>query len=149
MKRFWDKVAVKGPDDCWEWQAYRGGAGYGRFGAGRKVFTASRIFWELANGEIPDGLFVCHRCDNPGCVNPGHLFLGTPKQNIDDMCSKGRAKRRHGEAHRDARFTEQQVRDIRANYALCRVSSRELGARYGVSHKAIQRIVNRVTWSHI
>ena len=94
-ERFWDKVAIAADDDgCWEWQAYKNPAGYGKIGVGGRgkgIALAHRVSWELKFGQIPDGLCVCHVCDNPGCVRPGHLFLGTHKDNMTDMAKKGRA----------------------------------------------------------
>lgn len=90
-ERFWSKVDLKGPDDCWEWQASKLPDGYGSFGVrSRVVDKAHRVSWVLKNGPIPDGMSVCHRCDNPPCVNPDHLFLGTQQDNMKDMVSKGR-----------------------------------------------------------
>lgn len=159
-ERFWEKVDKKGPTPahcpelgpCWVWTAHRTCNGYGRIGRGGKygkIDGAHRVSWEVEYGSVPEGMDVLHACDNPPCVNPSHLFIGTAKDNIDDMLRKGRDRHRHGEAHRDARLTEQQVRDIRANKALCRVSDRELGERYGVSNVAISRIVRRITWKHV
>src|ERR1700756_2891954 len=90
--RFWAKVA-KGPG-CWEWQGKRHYKGYGHFtvrGQGRRrTLKAHRVSWELANGPIPEGLHVLHSCDNPPCVNPDHLFLGTDMDNVHDRDAKGR-----------------------------------------------------------
>jgi len=85
---FWKKVIKK--DGCWEWAACTNESGYGIFHTGKKTDRAHRVSWILTNGEIPSGLFVCHKCDNPPCTNPDHLFLGTNKDNVDDMIAKGR-----------------------------------------------------------
>lgn len=90
QERFNALVDQSGEDDCWIWKGYRTN-GYGRFQVHDKIYLASRIGWELANGPIPKGLLVCHHCDNPPCVNPKHLFLGTYKDNIHDMLRKGRS----------------------------------------------------------
>lgn len=86
--RFWSKVR-KG-DGCWEWTAWINSNGYGEFTKDHKNLKASRVSWILTYGPIPDGLFVCHHCDNPPCVRPDHLFLGTPLDNMRDMIAKGR-----------------------------------------------------------
>jgi hypothetical protein len=90
-KRFWEKVDKSG--DCWIWKAFKNKQGYGRVGfvAGRSV-NAHRVSYVMAYGEIPDGHFVCHKCDNPSCVRPDHLFAGTRQDNIDDMMIKKRGK---------------------------------------------------------
>lgn len=91
--RFWAKVDVRGPDECWEWQASTTSSGYGQIMVNarpRRITRAHRLSWTIANGPIPSGMVVCHRCDNPPCVNPAHLFVATQQDNIADMVRKGR-----------------------------------------------------------
>lgn len=92
--RFWSKVDIRSEDECWPWLASGLRTRYGSFSVGpknkRRQSTAHRFAWELINGDIPAGMYVCHRCDNPSCMNPNHLFLGTPSDNTRDMMAKGK-----------------------------------------------------------
>lgn len=91
MERFHKKYQRGAPDACWPWQSSCSSGGYGAFRSGRSMKGAHIVAWELANGASADGLSVMHTCDNPACVNPGHLVVGTPQDNTRDMMAKGRA----------------------------------------------------------
>ena len=145
--RFWANVQ-KG-DGCWEWTAGKFSAGYGALRVGDKQKYAHRISWELANGPIPAGLLVCHHCDNPGCVNPAHLFLGTKADNTRDMVEKGRQKVLRGEEHPSHKLTDGQVVSIRAAYDAGEGTHKELAARYKVSPAVIGRILIGKAWKHV
>lgn len=163
QKRFWSKVDVRGPDDCWEWQAGKVPFGYGRFYCDHKPIDAHRFSYILANGPIPIGnsphdTCVCHTCDNPACVNPKHLFLGAMVDNVADMRAKGRAFDTskmppeciaRGERNGNARITPDIVREIRQRYEAGGVSLRGLGRLYGISGNWATRIVRREVWQHI
>lgn len=122
--RFWKGVDKKGEDDCWNWIKSKSAGGYGKFQGDHKRSTAHRFSWELHFGEIPKGMFVCHRCDNPSCVNPKHLFLGSPMENVMDMLSKGRQTRR---GVKGWSINELQVRSIRRAF--------EFGVKQGILSK--------------
>ncbi len=147
--RFFSKIDITEPGDCWNWNAGTvNGRGQFGFQVNRKSipYRAPRLAYFYWVGEIPDGLFVCHRCDNPACVNPNHLFLGTQQDNIDDMWRKERGTR--GTEVAMSVLTEDQVRSIRSQYVY---KSREFGARaladkFGVCPESIRKIVVGKTW---
>ena len=135
-KRFQAKVGGATARGCVEWCGSIGGLGYGYFRVGPRIERAHRVAWELENGPIPRGLFVCHRCDNRKCVNHEHLFLGTNAENVADMVAKGRAKfcgRKRGE-----RLTREQVLSIVAR--LENESGAALAREFGVSASAVSLI---------
>lgn len=160
--RFWSKVDQSGgSNSCWLWIAAKDGNGYGQFGIGRKLFKAHRVAWTFTNGSIENdgsyhGACVCHRCDNPSCVNPSHLFLGKQSENVQDMLNKGRhgSKSRpemmaRGSLHGHSKLTEHSVISIRMRYARGGVSFSQLGNIFGVSVSAISKVINRKLWTHI
>lgn len=147
--RFW-KCVVTVPYDrgCWIWTAHTNDKGYGHIGRGAKgagQIKAHVLSWILHNGRIPEGKCVLHRCDNPPCVNPNHLWLGTKGDNNRDAASKGR--NHHGETHRFAKLTNLDILNIRSLWP--EVSQSELARRYGVNWSAIWKIVHRKNWAHI
>ena len=139
--RFWRKVARSGPADCWEWQAALCTGGYGSAWNGRSVL-AHRMAYELHNGPIPGGLVVRHRCDNPRCVNPAHLELGTQADNVRDRVRRGRSRYLHGEQNHQAILTASQVEEIRQSP----MTGKALAAAYGVSPMTISNIRTGKSW---
>lgn len=155
-ERFWSHVDQSG--ECWVWTGGRNSKGYGRCWSDGTNRQAHRVSWELTNGPIPDGLIICHRCDNPPCVRPDHLFPGTKADNSQDAVSKGRltppAVRRpdrcpRGAANGQSRLTDDLVRTIRAEYATGRIGHHRLAKRYGVTKRTISLIVKRQAWTHV
>ena len=156
LERFEARYTPEPTSGCWLWLGALSGSryGYGQFrtgkGAQRVGTTAHRASWELFRGPIPEGLFVCHHCDTPGCVNPSHLFLGTHQQNMDDARRKGRpiggiGPRVRGVGHHNAKLTEPQVLAIRSDGR----GGHDIAATYGISQSTVWNIKQRHTWAHL
>lgn len=160
--RFWRRVDKSA--DCWVWTGCVDNRGYGQISTGKtgKHIKTHRLAWELENGSIPEGLCVCHKCDNPPCVRPDHLFLGSKADNNRDMKRKGRQafgdrapSRRNperyprGTGHHYAKLNESIVRDIRSRYRQGQATEFALAHEYGVSVGCVSGIVNRKSWKHI
>lgn len=147
--RFWQNVK-RGPDDeCWEWQAHRIRNGYGTINIGGRpsnVVMAHRLSYALYCGVLPGGnAVVCHKCDNPSCVNPRHLFLGTMAENNLDRERKGRGKQPKGSRQHTAKLTDRDVIAIRADKRFVK----DIAAAYGLHVSSIIRIRTRRGWSHV
>jgi hypothetical protein len=156
-ERFWEKVNKKSPEECWEWTAVKNLQGYGNIHIGSKTdgsyrtLVAHRVSWEMHYGPIPDGLCVLHRCDNPACVNPNHLSLGTQLENIQDMLNKGRESLSHprpGEENGFAKLTTVQVLEIRQRAAQGE-SMRQIAKEFGTDYTNVWLIVRRKAWKHV
>lgn len=139
---------------CWIWRWSFTKRGYGRANYKGKAIYAHRLSYLIFNGEIPDKMFVCHKCDTPLCVNPAHLFAGTPKENSEDRDKKGRSrtvvgKRYKGESHSRSVLKDHEVIEIRNLYERNNISQREIAKKFNVVMQTISAIVNRKTWTHI
>lgn len=151
--RFWQRVDTSGgPGACWEWTAGRLPLGYGvihvTLAPGeRRTLKAHRVAWELHNGPIPEGLVVCHRCDNPPCCNPAHLFVGTLSDNAKDAAAKGRFNPRHNVKLTDALVTEARQR-VKAGELRARVCE-DIAARAGGVLPASVYHAIRAGWAHL
>ena len=153
-ERFWAKVDKTG--GCWIWTACKDRYGYGFIamkidGKWTGRVRASRVGWELTYGPIPKGLLVCHHCDNPSCVRPDHLFLGTKSDNALDAVSKGLWG--HIGLHPNAKLTLSEAREIRnlyssrvGTYQKATTSQRKLAAKFGVSRRTIRAVLTKITW---
>jgi len=139
--RFLAKVKINCVTDCMEWTAAKDGRGYGMLRVDGASLRAHRVSHELYIGRIPEGMFVCHRCDNPTCVNPGHLFLGTHADNNADRNAKGRQAL--GEKSGRARLTNEQAAAIRGSS----LSNLKIAELYGISSSQISRIKSGKSWA--
>jgi hypothetical protein len=141
-------------DDCWEWIGIRDRDGYGTFSfrteSGKREQRAHRVSWILEHGEIPDGLWVLHDCDNPPCCNPNHLMLGDNDLNSKHRTERGRNNPPRGERAAAAKLTTSQVIEIRRRAELGPLGiQRRLAKEFGVGYKAISKIVTGIRWAHV
>ena len=162
MHLFWCKVDIKEEADCWNWTASTNKQGYGRFRYQGKKVGAHRLSWQIANGDIPEGLCVLHRCDNPKCCNPKHLFVGTRSDNMQDMVLKGRKHLfvgednyfsthtfpQNGETNPQSKLQEDQVINIRKLF-LGGTPQPKIGDIYGISQTHVSNICSNKRWRHL
>jgi len=149
-QRFWLKVNIRGEGDCWIWLPSRNNHRYGRFGKDHKIEKAHRVAYILTKGDIPDGLEVCHSCNNKICCNPAHLYLDTHRGNMiaaarDGLMSRGS---HHHSVNTSSILTESDIPDIRRMHT-DGYSLRKIAYRFGVSHETIRNVVSGRSWSHV
>jgi hypothetical protein len=145
--RFHAKYIRKGAGDCWEWQGARKPSGHGNFALTQQNFvTASHYALILATGGRPEGAYACHRCDNPPCVNPAHLYWGTAQDNMNNQLARGRRPR--GTEHARALLTEEQVIEIRERYAAGE-TTKAIEIDFGLKYNVAGPIVHGKTWAHV
>ena len=170
QQKFWglvDKTPGFGPNgNCWGWKASKHECGYGYFKIVEHTYKAHRVSYRLAYGAIPVNLYVLHSCDNPSCVNPKHLWIGTAADNTSDMMQKGRhrppklygnknghytkpEKTPRGEHNWNAKLTEKKIFEIRSKHAKGAHTQQKLADAYAVSPSLISRIIRRKAWKHI
>jgi hypothetical protein len=161
--RFESRIDRSVEGGCWIWVGGRFKTGYGSFSPSHgKRLKAHRVSYELACGPIPPGMFVCHHCDNPPCVNPAHLFVGTPRDNMEDARRKGRLaagerswSRMHPERlargvhNGNSKLGDDDIREILRSYNAGELTQVELSARFGVGQTTISEIVRGEHWKHL
>lgn len=137
---------INGPNNCWEWKKSKAGNGYGVLSFYKRNYYVHRLSYRLFIGEIPNGLFVCHKCDNPACFNPDHLFLGTAKDNVNDMIKKGRkvVSDNRGSKNPRCKFSDETVLNIRKDFE-SGLTKKELVNTYQVSDAQFYRITRYKT----
>lgn len=139
-ERFWRKVEKRTAGECWNWTAAVASNGYGMLTVRTgKQETSHRLAWKFRNGEVPQGAYICHSCDNRLCCNPAHLFAGTPSDNAMDMAKKGR--------HGRTKLSPDRVLAIRAAWPI--KTAAQLGRDFGVTKQTITQVVTRTTWRHV
>lgn len=156
---FWSKVQKSA--GCWLWTAARAVNGYGVYGlmypdGHRQQWKAHRLAWSLTNGPIPAGMMVCHTCDNPACCNPGHLFLGTGSDNMQDMFRKGRGRRVgpprdrfRGERNAKSTVSDAKRTEACRAYLDCEGTQAEIATRYGVTQATLGKWVRSGLWDRV
>lgn len=151
-RRFWSRVDRRGNGECWPWTGVIGTWGYGSFWFRGCNRNASRVAWVLTHGDIARDVVVCHKCDNPACCNPAHLFLGSQGDNVRDCNRKGRARgtfKSDGHPRHMAKLSDEQVREAKHLFESGSLSQSEIARRMGVHSSTISRAVRGEYWSHV
>lgn len=142
------QIKIDKKTGCWIWQGSKNEDGYGRKRYKGRTTYVHRVFYEVFVGKIPKGMCVLHRCDTPACCNPSHLFIGTQKDNIDDMVNKNRHKPLIGEKHGSSKLTEKDVLEIR-RLRKEGMTRKKISEKFLISRGYVYEIVVRRSWNHI
>ena len=148
--RFWKRVEKGTNSGCWFWKGAKDRRGYGHLGRGgkdTKNYMAHRVSYEIHIGIIPEGLIICHSCDNPNCVNPFHLFAGTNSDNQKDSFNKGRHNMK-GESHPNSTLTTQDALSIRELHTNG-VKSSQIAPAFNITHQTVNKVNSRTRWAHV
>lgn len=148
IERFWLKVNKQGDNGCWVWTGCLNSCGYGALKIGQQTFGAHRVSLAISGKEIPDGLCACHICDNPPCVNPEHLWIGTHKQNMWDSVEKDRHHHLRGEQMHIAKLKTPQIHQIR-QMGLDGVANAIIAQQFNVHQSTIRKVLDGRTWWHV
>lgn len=144
--RFWSKVdKISSANGCWLWTRTSNQRGYGMFRLEGKDVPAHRMSYRMCKGEIPKGMFVCHKCDNPPCVNPEHLFIGTAKDNSDDMIRKGR----RGYSPHSKHFLKETDIPLIKDYRNNGMIYKDIAEMFNVSDRTIGKVCRGERWKHV
>lgn len=145
--RFWEKVKIGDADECWEWQGAITKRGYGNFRYKNSPVYTHRVAWQLTNGFIPDGKYILHNCDNPKCVNPKHLRVGTQQDNVTDMVKRNRNAK--GQKNGMAKLTDEIVLKIIQLWNNSKLTAPQIAKVMGTTKGTIHGIAHREIWRHI
>ena len=148
LDRFWDKVDVRGADECWPWIGGKNEHGYGVFWNGERLEKAPRFSFRAFVGVLARTQVCRHDCDNPACVNPAHLSSGMAQDNVDDMWARKRAtvQMRRGTAQAQAKLTDAAAAEIRSRWAAGVEKQRDLAAEFGVSQRLVWNVIHGKNW---
>jgi len=143
MERLLKRISINDVTGCWNWTGALDEKGYGLMSVKKRTKRVHRMAYEFYRGPIPEGLFVCHKCDNPKCFNPAHLFVGTALDNNRDREAKGRGADRHGEKHPSFKLTDAQVAEVRKLGDSKTLTHKAISLMFGVTRARISQIIRR------
>jgi len=141
LPRFFQKIKIT--EDCWIWTASKRKSGYGLFKFNKKLISSHRFSWKIHFGEIPNGLNVCHKCDNPK-----HLFIGSQLDNMKDQIAKGRQRYSYGSSNGASKLNEKQIIELKNDFH-AGVKRKDIARKYGISIRNIYWVVKGVTWKSV
>jgi len=146
--RFWNNVPMREEGKCWNWHGAKLKDGYGQIKIAGSPVQAHRLSWSMINGEIPEGMVIRHTCDNPSCVNPAHLLIGTHKDNIADKYARGRNPSQVGSDNNCSKLTESDVASIKDRLSIGE-RQRDIAEAFGITQSQVSNIATGKQWGHV